>query len=135
MSIECLQPEQLFSSVPFGFSQVVVSSGSRYIHCAGQTAWDENMELVGGMDLGKQMQKALENVGHALKAAGASPANVVRIMTFVVDYRPEYAAVLGQAMAEFFGAETLPAATLVGVQALAMPEFLVEVQATAVVDE
>ncbi len=135
MSIECLQPEQLFSSVPFGFSQVVVSSGHRYIHCAGQTAWDENMELVGGMDLGKQMQKALENVGHALEAAGASPANVVRIMTFVVDYRPEFAAVLGQAMAEFFGADNLPAATLVGVQALAMPEFLVEVQATAVVDE
>ncbi len=93
------------------------------------------MELVGGMDLGQQMQKALENVGHALEAAGASPANVVRIMTFVVDYRPEYAAVLGQAMAEFFGADNLPAATLVGVQALAMPEFLVEVQATAVVDE
>ncbi len=93
------------------------------------------MQLVGGMDLGHQMRKALENVGHALEAAGASPADVVRIMTFVVDYRPEYAAVLGQAMAEFFGADNLPAATLVGVQALAMPEFLVEVQATAVVEK
>jgi len=135
MSIEYLQPEQLFSSVPFGFSQVVVSTGSRHIHCAGQTAWDQDRQLVGGMDLGKQMQKALENVGHALEAAGASPADVVRIMTFVVDYRPDYAAVLGQAMAEFFGADTLPAATLIGVQALAMPEFLVEVQATAVVEK
>jgi enamine deaminase RidA (YjgF/YER057c/UK114 family) len=115
MRTEYLQPEQLFPSGPFGFSQVVVSTGSRHIHCAGQTAWDEDMQLVGSMDLGQQMQKALENVGHALEAAGASPANVVRIMTFVVDYRPEYAAVLGQAMAEFFGAETLPAATLVGV--------------------
>jgi enamine deaminase RidA (YjgF/YER057c/UK114 family) len=38
-------------------------------------------------------------------------------------------------MAEFFGADTLPAATLIGVQALAMPEFLVEVQATAVVEK
>ncbi len=135
MPIQTLQPEQLFPSAPFGFSQVVVSSGDRYIHCAGQTAWDNDMQLVGGMDLGKQMRKALENVGHALEAAGASPADVVRIMTFVVDYRPEYAAVLGQAMAEFFGADNLPAATLVGVQALAMPEFLVEVQATAVVEK
>ena len=92
------------------------------------------MQLVGGMDLGQQMQKALENVGHALEAAAASPADVVRIVTFVVDYRPDYAAVLGQAMVEFFGPDTLPAATLIGVQALAMPEFLVEVQATAVVD-
>ncbi len=135
MPIQTLQPERLFPSAPFGFSQVVVSTGSRHIHCAGQTAWDADRQLVGGMDLGKQMQKALENVGHALEAAGASPADVVRIMTFVVDYRPDYAVVLGQAMAEFFGADTLPAATLIGVQALAMPEFLVEVQATAVVDE
>ena len=135
MSIEYLQPEQLFPSSAFGFSQVVVSTGRRHIHCAGQTAWDKDMQLVGGMDLGQQMRKALENVGHTLEAAGASPADVVRIMTFVVDYRPEYAEVLGQAMAKFFGADTLPAATLIGVQALAMPEFLVEVQATAVVDE
>ncbi len=135
MPIQTLQPEQLFPSAPFGFSQVVVSTGSRHIHCAGQTAWDADRQLVGGMDLGKQMRQALENVGHALEAAGASPADVVRIMTFVVDYRPDHALVLGQAMAEFFGADTLPAATLIGVQALAMPEFLVEVQATAVVDE
>lgn len=134
MPTKTLQPEQLFPSAPFGFSQVVVSTGSRYIHCAGQTAWDADMQLVGGMDLGQQMQKALENVGHALEAAAASPTDVVRIVTFVVDYRPDYAAVLGQAMAEFFGPDTLPAATLIGVQALAMPEFLVEVQATAVVD-
>ncbi len=135
MPIQTLQPEQLFPSAPFGFSQVVVSTGSQHIHCAGQTAWDADRQLVGGMDLGKQMRQALENVGHTLEAAGASPADVVRIMTFVVDYRPDYAVVLGQAMAEFFGADTLPAATLIGVQALAMPEFLVEVQATAVVEK
>ncbi len=135
MSTKTLQPEQLFPSAPFGFSQAVVSTGSRYIHCAGQTAWDEDMQLVGGMDLGKQMHKALENVGHALEAAGASPANVVRIMTFVVDYRPEHIEVLGRATAQFFGPDNLPAATLIGVQALAMPEFLVEVQVTAVIDE
>ena len=93
------------------------------------------MQLVGGLDLAEQMQKALENVGHALAAADASPADVVRIMTFVVDYRPEYAEVLGRVTAGFFGADNLPAATLIGVSALAMPEFLVEIQATAVVDE
>ena len=135
MSTEALQPEQLFPSAPFGFSQVVVSTGSRHIHCAGQTAWDTEMQLVGGLDLGKQMRKALENVGHALEAAGASPANVVRTIIFVVDYQREYAEVIGQAMAEFFGTDRLPASTLIGVQALAMPEFLVEVQATAVIDE
>ncbi len=135
MSTEALQPEQLFPSAPFGFSQVVVSTGSRHIHCAGQTAWDTEMQLVGGLDLGKQMRKALENVGHALEAAGASPANVVRTIIFVVDYQREHAEVIGQAMAEFFGTDRLPASTLIGVQALAMPEFLVEVQATAVIDE
>lgn len=74
MPTKALQPEQLFPSGPFGFSEVVVSTDSRYIHCAGQTVWDKDMQLVAGMDLGKQMQKTLENVGHALAAAGASPA-------------------------------------------------------------
>ena len=93
------------------------------------------MQLVGGMDLGNQIHKALENVGHALEAAGASPANVVRTIVFVVDYQPENAVVIGQAMTDFFGTDNLPASTLIGVQALAIPEILVEVQATAVVDE
>jgi enamine deaminase RidA (YjgF/YER057c/UK114 family) len=61
-------------------------------------------------------------------------ASVVRLRTYVVDYSPDKLAVLGPALAEFYG-DSLPAAnTLLGVSALAMPEFLIEIEATAVSD-
>jgi len=59
---------------------------------------------------------------------------VVKITTYVVNYKPEHLAVISKARASFFPSEKPPASTLVGVAALAMPEWLVEIEAVAVVD-
>lgn len=130
-----LQPAELFASAPFGFAQVVYSQGDRYIHCSGQTAWTKDGALVGGDDLGAQLEAALDNVRTALAEVGATPKDLVRVTIYVVDYQPEQVEVVTNAMSAFFDAEHLPACTLVGVQALAMPDFLVEVEATAILDE
>jgi len=92
------------------------------------------MQLVGGDDLEQQLAFALENVRIALEAGGAGPRDIVRMTVYVVDYRPEQAQLIGKVLAEFLDPDNLPAATLLGVQSLAFPEFLVEVEATAVVD-
>jgi enamine deaminase RidA (YjgF/YER057c/UK114 family) len=134
MPRQSLQPENLFPSAPFAFAQVVTSSGARHVHCAGQTAWDPDMQLVGGDDLEQQLTFALENVRIALEAGGAAPRDIVRLTVYVVDYRPAQAQLIGTVLAEFLDPDNLPAATLLGVQSLAFPEFLVEVEATAVVD-
>jgi enamine deaminase RidA (YjgF/YER057c/UK114 family) len=116
------------------FSQVVVAKGTRTIHVSGQVAIDEKGALVGGNDLGQQTTQVMCNLGRALESAGASFADVVKITTYVVGYRPEQRAIVGQARAPFFAGRTPPASTLVGVAALAAPEWLVEIEAVAITD-
>lgn len=116
------------------FSQVVAAKGARTIHISGQVATDETGALVGGSDLGQQTTQVMRNLGRALASAGASFADVVKITTYVVGYRPELRPVIGQARSPFFAGREPPASTLVGVSALAAPEWLVEIEATAVTD-
>lgn len=116
-----------------GFSQVVVASGTRTIYTAGQVSIDAQGKLVGAGDLAAQTAQAMRNVGLALTAAGAGFADVVKITTYVVNYQPEQRAIIGQARAPFFAGRPPPASTLLGVAALALPEWLVEIEAIAVV--
>ncbi|MBL6457777.1 RidA family protein [Belnapia sp. T6] len=128
--IEYPQPQGLLNNP--AFSQVVVASGSRTIYTAGQVSIDEQGRLVGAGDLGAQTAQAMRNVGLALAAAGASFADIVKITIYVVDYRPEHRPIIGQARSPFFAGRTPPASTLIGVSALAMPEWLIEIEAVAV---
>jgi enamine deaminase RidA (YjgF/YER057c/UK114 family) len=130
--IEHPRPEGLLHNP--GFSQVVAAAGTRTIYTAGQVSIDEHGALVGAGDLAAQTAQAMRNLGLALAAAGASYADIVKITTYVVDYRPEHRIVIGTARAPFFANGTPPASTLVGVAALALPGWLVEIEAVAVVD-
>jgi enamine deaminase RidA (YjgF/YER057c/UK114 family) len=130
--LEHPHPKGLLSNA--GFSQVVVASGSRTIYTAGQVSIDEGGALVAAGDLAEQTAQAMRNVGLALTAAGASYSDIVKITTYVVNYKPEHRAIIGKARAPFFAGGTPPASTLVGVAALALPEWLVEIEAIAVVD-
>ena len=129
---EHLRPDGLLHNPVF--SQVVAASGRRTIYTAGQVSIDERGALVGSGDLAAQTAQVMRNVGLALAAAGAGYADIVKITTFVVNYKPEDRAVIGKARAAFFADGTPPASTLVGVAALALPEFLVEIEAVAVLD-
>jgi enamine deaminase RidA (YjgF/YER057c/UK114 family) len=131
-NVEHPSPEGLLHNA--GFSQVVVAAGRRTIYTAGQVAIDERGTLVGGSDLAAQTEQAMRNVGLALAAAGAGYADIVKLTTYIVNYRPEQRAVIGKARAPFFAGGKPPASTLVGVAGLALPEWLVEIEAVAVVD-
>jgi enamine deaminase RidA (YjgF/YER057c/UK114 family) len=116
------------------FSQVVSAAGARTVYTAGQVSIDERGSVIGAGDLAAQTAQAMRNVGLALAAAGAGYADIVKITTYVVNYKPEDRAVIGRARAPFFSNGTPPASTLVGVGALALPDWLVEIEAVAVVD-
>jgi enamine deaminase RidA (YjgF/YER057c/UK114 family) len=131
MPLEKLNPEGLSKSA--NYSQVVSASAGRVVFVAGQVALDAEGELVGKGDLGAQARQAYRNVATALNAAGADVTDVTKITTFVVEYDPDLRESIGQARREAFG-DHLPASTLVGVQALALPEYLIEVEAIAVLD-
>lgn len=134
MKIQHINSENLFPSLQFGFSQVVSTEGGRTIHCSGQTAWDKDMKIVGEGDFAAQVKAVYENVRIALASAGAEPTDIVRMRTYIVDYKPEYLEPLGIETAAFFGDHPPPAATLLGVASLAMPEFMIEIEVTAVID-
>ena len=85
-----------------GFSQVVVATGKRTIYTAGQVSIDERGNLVGRDDLAAQTAQAMRNVGLALVAAGAGYADIVKITTYVVNYKPEQRAIIGEARAPIF---------------------------------
>jgi enamine deaminase RidA (YjgF/YER057c/UK114 family) len=116
------------------FSQVVVAAGKRTIYTAGQVSIDERGMLVGAGDLALQTTQAMRNVGLVLAVAGASYSDIVKITTYVVNYQPANRAIIGNARAAFFANGKPPASTLIGVAALALPEWLVEIEAIAVVD-
>jgi len=134
MNLNHLTPDTLFDSRPYAFTQVVVSEGKRLIHCSGQTACDKDMNFIGVGDLAAQAECAFVNLGLALAAAGATPRNVARIRVYVVQYKPDYLDIIGKATAAFFAPNPCPANTLIGVQSLALPEFMIEIEATAVID-
>ncbi len=129
-----INPESMYASVQYGFSHAIKSDGTKSIHCSGQVAWNKEYEVVGGKDIGAQARQALNNLKEVLAAAGASPADVVRMRTYIVGHRPEYLEPIGGAIAEFYGEVTPAANTMIGVQALAMPDFLIEIEVTAEID-
>ena len=133
MSKQHIQPAALFSGERFGFTQVVTSPPGKLVFVSGQVAWDAELKLVGGSDLAAQAKQALRNLGEALRAAGASPSDLTMVRTFVVDYRPEHAGVLGPPFRDFLAGAAPPASTLIGVQSLAAPGLLIEIDAFAVV--
>ena len=134
MKIQHINPENLFPSLQFGFTQVVSTHGGRTIRCSGQTAWDKDMKTIGEGDFAAQAKATYENVRIALASAGAEPRDIVQMRTYIVDYTPEYLGPLGIETAAFFGDHPPPAATLIGVASLAMPEFMIEIEVTAVID-
>jgi enamine deaminase RidA (YjgF/YER057c/UK114 family) len=131
MTLELLQPEGL--PRPESYSQVVVGTGTQTVYVAGQVAVDAAGLVIAPGSLAGQAVQAYENVGRALGVAGATPADVTKITTYVVDYSPVMLPDIAVARRALFG-DHRPASTLVGVAALARPELLIEVEAIAVVE-
>src|SRR5213080_3572218 len=134
MPKEHVNPNSLFASLPHGFSQVVIASGRKMVFISGQTAWDARKNIVGGDSVLEQARQAFRNLETAMKAAGGTLEDIVALRIYVVDYQAESGTAVGTALREFFSPENPPASTWIGVSALAVPEFLIEIEATAVLD-
>jgi len=104
----------------------------KHVWVAGTVAVDAHGRPVSPGDAGAQAARCLEIIVAALAEAGASPEHVVRTRMFVTDMAPETQAAVGAAHAAVFRT-CPPASTMVGVSALAAPEFMVEIEAEAVI--
>lgn len=136
MSIERVNPEQLYDSLKFGFSHATLQKGGgKTLHLAGQVAWDAQTNVIGPGDYAAQTRQALANLSAVLHVAGCTPADVVRLRTYVVNHSPDkLGPILGE-IGAFYGSATPAPNTFIGVQSLALPDFLVEIEAIAAVPE
>ena len=129
--VEFLNPDGLPRNP--AFSNVAVVSGNvRTIYIGGQDAVDAEGNIVGVGDIAAQTEQVLRNLRTALAAAGAAPEHVVKWNIFIVDgqdFRSGYAA-----FERVWGDRpNPPVITAAVVKGLARPEFLLEMDAIAVV--
>lgn len=135
MSITLVNPEGL----PEGgvYRQVAVATGSRSVFIAGQVASDADGGRVGEGDFAEQLAQCYLNVGIALAEVGGSFDDVAKLTVYAVDWTQDKMPLLEDGIARAaakLGVTPVPPVTLVGVAALAEPNILVEVEATAVLD-
>ncbi len=131
MSKQVHNPNTLFDSLQFGFSQGVSAESGKTIFLSGQVAWDADQQIVGA-DLESQTNKALDNVAIALASAGGTLADVVRLHIYIDQRMRDDLSGVSRGLRATFPSDP-PATTWVLVAGLADPDFLVEIEATAVI--
>jgi len=132
VSIKRINPKELPPSR--GYTQVVTAAGGRTIYISGQVAMNAKGEIVGKGDLRAQTTQIFDNLKAALAAAGAAPKDVVKMSMFVVNFKgADDIAVIREIRGAFFKDVEPPASTFLGVSALANPDWMLEIEAIAVV--
>ncbi|GGZ45336.1 RidA family protein [Streptomyces subrutilus] len=119
------------------YRQVSIASGSKLVFVAGQVAWDAEGVTIGEGDLAAQVEQCYLNVAAALAEAGGSFDDVAKLTFYVVAWTPDKMPALLEGIsraAAKLGVTPAPPATLIGVAALDVPDHLVEIEATAVLD-
>lgn len=133
MDRKFINPEGLLK--PGAYTPAIRVSGGATVYVSGQVSQDAQGNVIGKDDLLAQTEQVYQNLGIALAAAGASFADVVKLNVYVVGYKPEHRALLQSVREKYVSRENPPASTLIGVQALARAEFLVEIEAVATVQD
>jgi enamine deaminase RidA (YjgF/YER057c/UK114 family) len=129
MAKTTMNPEGL--PVPRGsYSLVAVAQPGRMVFVAGQTASDPLGNVVGIGDVRAQTRYIIEKIQRAVEAAGGTMNDVVAMSVFTTDVR--YHRDINEVRREILGAN-FPTSTMVQVVALARPELLLEINATAVI--
>jgi enamine deaminase RidA (YjgF/YER057c/UK114 family) len=128
-----INPKDL--NVPGGYSHVVTINGGKTVFVSGQVALNTKGEVVGKGDLRAQATQVYENLKIALAAGGSNFADVVKMNTYVVSYKPTDVTILREVRSKYITKDKPPASTLVGVQALAREDFLIEIEVIAAVDQ
>ncbi len=115
---------------PIYAQAVKVEGAQTLLYIAGQVDYDAKGGCAHPGDFKAQAHGVLAALKAQVEAGGGTMANIVKVNTYVTDmrYRPDY----GPIRSEFFGPK-MPAHTMIGVASLAAPEFLIEVEAIAVI--
>jgi enamine deaminase RidA (YjgF/YER057c/UK114 family) len=119
---------------PVGYSHIGEITSGKMLYIAGQVAMDVAGNLVGMDDYRAQLQQVFRNLKVALESAGASFKNVIKLNYYIVDTvdRSQFFA-YREVRDQHVDTANPPVATVVIVRGLFRPEFLIEIEAIAVV--
>lgn len=128
-----IQPEDVFKSSRYPYSQAIRVRGGEFLFLSGQVALDAESNYVGLDDMAAQTRQVYRNLGQVLKSVGADFSNIVDLTTFVVgrQHLPAHLETIEELYKELYPQGDYPADTVVLVEGLYRKEFLLEVKATA----
>ena len=119
MNAEFINPNRLFNSTQYGFSQIVACSPGMKVYISGQVAWDEENNIIGKDNLEIQTKKSIENLSIAMEAVGGTLADIVFLRIYKVgSYSEEDGIIISEALKTFFDINSLPASTWISVNGL-----------------
>ncbi|MGI0090726.1 MAG: RidA family protein [Nitrososphaerales archaeon] len=127
---EFLNPEGLVPTQG-RYSQIVRATGRSILFISGQVSRDGSGNIVGKGDFAAQAEQIFTNLSMALRSQRASFTDVTKITTYVIDMR--FRDELRKVVSKYFQT-THPASTLVEVSHLADPDYMLEIEAIAVVE-
>ncbi|HKX75578.1 MAG TPA: RidA family protein [Acidimicrobiia bacterium] len=129
-----IQPVEVSGVAPPGghYTHGLVARAARWLFVAGQVALDETGQLVGEGDAEAQADQVLANLDRVITAAGGTRQGVVKTTVYLVDLADR--AAVGRARQRFFPSPP-PTNTLLVVESLAQPQFLVEIEAIVALPE
>jgi enamine deaminase RidA (YjgF/YER057c/UK114 family) len=126
---QLLIPANMPKSV--GYSQIAVVTGGTLVFIAGQVALDKSGNLVGEDDCKAQLLQVFENLKAALEAVGGDFSDVVKLNSYLLDL--SQLAAFREVRDRYINLENPPTSTTIQVPRLFRPEFLVEIEAVAVI--
>ena len=121
-------------STPRGYSHVAEVTGGKLVYIAGQVSLDRTGTLVGKDDFAAQTTQVFDNLKAAVEAAGGIFANVIKLNIYcVASVDRAQLPVMRQIRDQYVNTANPPVSTLVFVSGLALAEFLIEIEAIAVI--
>ncbi len=132
MAHKLINPDTVFNSLQYGFSQAVLATGSKQLFLSGQVAVNNHEQTIakGMLD---QTRACLNNIDHVLHAAGAQKEHITVLRIYIKESAasPEEQQHITHALKNYFG-DHAPASSWIVVTALSLPEWLIEIEAQAV---
>ena len=118
-----------------GYSQVAEIRSGKLVYIAGQVPFDKSGTLVGPDDFLAQAEQVFRNIKAAVEAAGGDFSNVVKLNYFCVEaVDPSLIPQILRVRDQFVDTKNPPTSTFVVVKRLVRPEWLIEIEAVAVVN-
>lgn len=127
--ITMVNSNKIYQTKQLGFSQAVIAN--RLLFASGMVAWDKSYQLTGEQNFEEQAKQIFINLENLLKAAKSSFSQVLFIRFYLKGMDTSKREIVGKYMKQYFSEGYKPGSSLIGVEALARENLLLEIEIIA----